>query len=104
MAMDNNQNQFGYVENSGMGIAGYEDCKESPQRNNPPMDTRTNKEDKPREENRKNSVPRKEGQDDGVLIFIPQEEKKERRTTNDLSELAEILDILEYDIYIHKRG
>ena len=77
MAMDNNQNQFGYVENSGMGIAGYEDCKESPQRNNPPMDTRTNKEDKPREENRKNSAPCKEVKDDDVLIFIPQEKKKE---------------------------
>lgn len=76
MAMNNNQ--FGYVENSGMGIAGYEDRKESPQRNNPPMDTRTNKDNKPKEEKKIiNENPRKDDDDD-VLIFIPSKEEKER--------------------------
>ncbi len=76
MTMSNNQ--FGYVENSGMGIAGYEDRKESPQRNNPPMDARANKENKPKDEKHRNSEPSKEIKDDDVLIFIPQEDKKER--------------------------
>ena len=80
--MPNDKNQFGYIENAGMGIAGYEDRKDnerSPQnKNTPPVTVQGKKEDRPVKKNDPPKAPVIEDQDDDVLIFLPNEERKER--------------------------
>ena len=80
--MPNDKNQFGYVENAGMGIAGYEDHKDNernPQnKNTPPVTVQGKKEDRPVRKMDPPKAPVAEDRDDDVLIFLPNDEKKER--------------------------
>ena len=80
--MPNDKNQFGYIENSGMGIAGYEDRKDNernPQnKNTPPVTVQDKKKDQPIKKIDPPKAPITEDQDDDVLIFLNNEEKKER--------------------------
>ena len=80
--MPNDKNQFGYTENAGMGIAGYEDRKDNernPQnKNTPPVTVQGKNEDRPIKKIDPPESPVTEDQDDDVLIFLPNEKKKER--------------------------
>ena len=80
--MLNDKNQFRYTENAGMGIAGYEDRKDNernPQnKNTPPVTVQGKKEDRPVKKIDPPESPVTEDQDDDVLIFLPNEKKKER--------------------------
>ena len=92
--MPNDKNQFGYVENAGMGIAGYEDRKDNernPQnKNTPPVTVQGKKEDRPVKKIDPPESPVTEDQDDDVLIFLPNEKKKERPLSFNVTLCVEI--------------